>query len=108
MKKPKEWVMENSQSRPFDTVVSIRDAVELVQKIQDDATAFQRCGWMPHCYEDPWQPKIMMVVYEDRKAYKIEADFPEPWDDDYQKVVDSVMEGIRKARLRLAGREVDG
>lgn len=37
MKTPKQWVDENSQSGPFDTVLSSADAETLVEAIQRDA-----------------------------------------------------------------------
>jgi len=37
MKTPKQWVNENSQSGPFDTVIDSEDAEKLIQEIQLDA-----------------------------------------------------------------------
>jgi len=39
MKTAKQWVDENSQSGPFDTVFSCQDAENLVKEIQTDAAA---------------------------------------------------------------------
>lgn len=39
MKTAKEWVDENSQSGPFDMILSCKEAAEVVRDIQIDATS---------------------------------------------------------------------
>lgn len=47
MKTAKQWVDENSQSGPFDTVIFCEDAEALVKEIQTDAesNALEVLGW---------------------------------------------------------------
>ena len=42
MKSPQQWVSENSQAGPFDTVNTSSEAEDLVRSIQQDATLAQR------------------------------------------------------------------